>query len=64
MKNRLHPYEAGWLTFLVASGLASEREARDAMNRVAQEAVEELERRRAAKRKAARKRRRKNSGDE
>jgi len=24
MKNRLNPYEAGWLTFLVSSGIASE----------------------------------------
>jgi len=56
MKNRLHPYEAGWLAFLVNSGIATEREARDAMNRVANAAIEELEARRKAK-KRARKRR-------
>ncbi len=56
MTNRVSPYEAGWLTFLVEHGLATEPEARAAQNRVAQEAVMELERRRAAKR-AARKRR-------
>ena len=63
MNNRVTPNEAGWLTFLIHQGLATEREARAAQARVAQEAVAELERRRAAKR-AARKRRRKNSGDQ
>lgn len=51
MKNRLHPYEAGWLTFLVKTQLATEAEARDAMNRVAVEASDELRRRAAAKKK-------------
>jgi len=54
--NRLTGYEAGWLTFLVSAGLASQSQARDAMNRVAQEAIDELNAR-AAKR--PRKRRRK-----
>jgi hypothetical protein len=60
--NRVSPYETGWLTFLVERGLATEPEARAAQNRVAQDAVRELERRQAAKRR--KKRRRKNSGDE
>lgn len=56
MKNsRLTPYEAGWLTFLVNQGIASEAQARQAMDRVAQDAIDELNARRAAKK--ARKRR-------
>jgi hypothetical protein len=54
--NRITGYEAGWLTFLVRSGIASQKGAREAMNRVAQEAIDKLNAR-AAKR--ARKRRRK-----
>lgn len=54
--NRLTGYEAGWLTFLVNSGLASQSQARAAMDRVAQEAIDSINAR-AAKR--ARKRRRK-----
>lgn len=56
MKNRIHDYEAGWLTFLVNAGIASEADARAAMNRVAQDAIDALESRRQAK-KAARKKR-------
>lgn len=56
MKNRLTPYEAGWLTFLVASKIATEREAREAMRRVAQAAVDEMEERRKAKRRAKKRR--------
>jgi hypothetical protein len=50
MKNRVTPYEAGWLTMLVKQGIASEREARDAMSRVAQAALDEINRLRAKKR--------------
>jgi ABC-type transporter MlaC component len=50
MRNRLTPYEAGWLTFLVSSGLATEAGAREAMNRVAQEALDEINRLREKKR--------------
>ena len=50
MKNRINPYEAGWLTFLVSSGLATEAGAREAMNRVAQEALDEINRLREKKR--------------
>jgi len=42
-KNRLHDYEAGWLTLLVEMGVASKNEAQAAMNRVAQAAVDEQE---------------------
>ncbi len=55
MKNRLTPYEAGWLTFLVKQGIASDADARQAINRVAQDAIDELNARRAAK-KARKKR--------
>ena len=56
MKNsRLTPYEAGWLTFLVNQGIASEAQARQAMNRVAQDAIDQLNARRAAE-KARKKR--------
>ena len=57
MKNRVTPYEAGWLTMLVARGLATEAEAREAMHRVAQAAVDELNARRAAKKRLKRRKR-------
>jgi len=50
MKNRVTPYEAGWLTFLVSSGIASEAACREAMNRVAQDALDEINRLRDKKR--------------
>ena len=50
-KNRLHDYEAGWLTLLVEMGVATKQEAHEAMCRVAQTAIDEMneqrERRRA-----------------
>ena len=49
--NRVTPYEAGWLTLLVKQGICTEAAAREAMNRVAQEALDELERRRKLKRR-------------
>lgn len=52
--NRITPYEAGWLSMLVATGLASREEATEARNRVAQEAVRELARRARAKRRKKR----------
>ena len=58
MSNRLTPYETGWLTFLVEHGLATGREAREAQNRVAQDAVRELEERRRRKRAERRRKRR------
>ena len=54
-KNRLHDYEAGWLTLLIQMGVASEANAREAMCRVAQAAIDEKEARR--ERREERKRR-------
>ena len=45
-KNRLHDYEAGWLTLLIKMGVASRNEAQSAMNRVAQAAIDDQEARR------------------
>jgi hypothetical protein len=44
--NRITPYAAGWLTLLIDMGVASEAEAREARDRIAREAIAELERRR------------------
>jgi len=45
-KNRLHDYEAGWLTLLIEMGVATRQQAHDAMCRVAQVAIDEKESRR------------------
>jgi hypothetical protein len=58
--NRLHDYEAGWLTLLVEMGVATKQEAHDAMCRIAQAAIDEANERRE-RRRAARDRRRKRS---
>lgn len=53
-KNRLHEYEAGWLTLLVQMRVATEEEARASMGRVAQKAIDDMNERRerwCAKRK-------------
>ena len=55
-KNRLHDYEAVWLTMLVEMGVATKQEAHDAMCRVAQAAIDEVEQKR--KRRNERRRRR------
>ena len=55
--NRLTPYESGWLTSLIKWGICSEAEAREAMNRVAQAAVDELNARREARKRLKRRRR-------
>jgi hypothetical protein len=60
-KNRLHDYEAGWLTLLVEMRLATKQEAREAMSRVAQRAIDEMNERR--ERRSGRRRRRKPDGD-
>jgi hypothetical protein len=54
MTNRLTPYEAGWLSFLVEKQIASQADCRAAMNRIAQEAVDEINRLRAARKKKKR----------
>lgn len=56
-RNRLHDYEAGWLTLLVAMGVATRQEAHDAMCRVAQSAIDEIEERRKRRRERRRRRR-------
>ena len=56
-KNRLHEYEAGWLTLLVEMGVATKQEAHDAMCRVSQAAIDEKEARQ--ERQEERKRRKK-----
>ena len=56
-KNRLHDYEAGWLTLLVEMGVATKEQANEAMCRVAQAAIDEMNEQRE-KRRAARERKR------
>ncbi len=57
-KNRLHDYEAGWLTLLVSMRVATEEEARAAMGRVAQKAIDDMEERRERRRERRNRRRR------
>jgi hypothetical protein len=56
MNNRITPYQAGWLSLLLEMRVADEKELREAQNRVAQEAVEELARRRRKRLKRRRRR--------
>ena len=53
-KNRLHDYEAGWLTLLINMGVATKQEAHDAMCRVAQSAIDQSKKKRAQQRKRRR----------
>jgi hypothetical protein len=55
-KNRLHDYEAGWLTLLLKMGVASEKALREAQNRVAQTAIDKVNERRERRRARRRKR--------
>ncbi len=55
-KNRLHDYEAGWLTLLIKTGVASRNEAQAAMNRVAQAAIDDHEARRDSLKRKKRRR--------
>jgi len=57
-KNRLHDYEAGWLTLLIEMGVATKAEAEAAMQRVAQQAIDEMEAKRQRRRDARRRKRR------
>jgi hypothetical protein len=50
-KNRLHDYEAGWLTLLLSMRIAGERELREAQGRVAQAAIDKTEARRAKRKR-------------
>lgn len=61
-KNRLHDYEAGWLTLLLQMGVAKEKELREAQNRVAQAAIDEMQERRE-RRRAERERKRRHRDD-
>lgn len=63
MTNRITPYQSGWLTFLVAAGLATRLEAEDAMGRVARAAIEAAEERRREKRQQKRSRRKRREDD-
>ena len=58
-KNRLHDYEAGWLTLLLKMGVASEKALQEAQNRVAQAAIDEMNEQRE-RRRAQRQQRRRN----
>ena len=58
-KNRLHDYEAGWLTLLLKMGVANEKALQEAQNRVAQAAIDDMNEQRE-RRRAERKRRRRN----
>ena len=49
-KNRLHDYEAGWLTLLLKMGVASEKSLQEAQNRVAHAAINEMNERRERRR--------------
>jgi hypothetical protein len=55
-KNRLHDYEAGWLTLLLKMGVASEKALQEAQNRVAQTAIDKVNERRERRRARRRKR--------
>jgi hypothetical protein len=55
LKNRLHDYEAGWLTLLLSMGVAGEKDLREAQNRVAQAAIDETNRKREKRRSKRRK---------
>ena len=61
-KNRLHDYEAGWLTLLLEMGVAEERDLREAQNRVARAAIDKMNERRE-RRRAERERRRKRGAE-
>ena len=58
-KNRLHDYEAGWLTLLLKMGVATEKALQEAQNRVAQAAIDDMNEQRE-RRRTERKRRRRN----
>jgi hypothetical protein len=62
-KNRLHDYEAGWLTLLLKMGVASEKALQEAQNRVAQQAIDDTNERRKRRHAERGRRRRKRDGD-
>jgi hypothetical protein len=56
LKNRLHDYEAGWLTLLLEMGVAEEKDLRETQRRVAQAAIDEMNEKRERRRSRRRKR--------
>lgn len=62
-KNRLHDYEAGWLTLLLQMGVAEESGLREAQNRLAQAAIDEMNERREWRRAKRARRNRKGDGE-
>jgi hypothetical protein len=62
LKNRLHDYEAGWLTLLLKMGVAAEKDLQAAQNRVAQAAIREMEEKREKRRSRKRKQDRPDTG--
>lgn len=57
-KNRLHDYEAGWLTLLIDMGVATEAEAYEAMQRLAQKAIDDMNDRQERRREERKRRKR------
>jgi hypothetical protein len=55
LKNRLHDYEAGWLTLLLKMGVAAEKDLQAAQNRVAQAAIDDAQRERQKRKSRRRK---------
>ena len=62
-KNRLHDYEAGWLTLLLEMKVAGRQELIEAQNRVAQQAIDDMNERREQRRAARGRRSRKRDGE-
>lgn len=61
--NRLHDYDAGWLTLLLKMGVASEKALQEAQNRVAQQAIDDMNERRERRRPERGQRSRKRDGE-
>jgi hypothetical protein len=62
-KNRPHDYEAGWLTLLLQMGVAEKSGLREAQNRLAQAAIDEMNERREWRRAKRARRSRKVEGE-
>ena len=57
-RNRLHDYEAGWLTLLIVMGVATRAEAEAAMSRVARAAIDDMQAKRQRRRSDKRRKKR------
>jgi primosomal protein N'' len=62
-KNRLHDYEADWLTLVLQMEVADEKALHGAQNRVAQAAVDEMNGRQARRRVARERKRRRHDAE-